>query len=175
MKKTRQRKEIQEALAQMSHVDKQDASESICARLTSIASVVFADTILGYLNIEDEVDVSDLLSLWIDESRTVCTPVVSWENKTMQAGLLTSMEPSELRETRHGLLEPAHRHCIPAEYIDVVIVPGIAFDVPESLLSQGGESGQLLSNYKKVSEKLIKIVDSEKSCCKRFSRGFRWF
>ena len=29
--------------------------------------------------------------------------------------------------------------------------------------------------FKKAGEKLIKIVDSQKSCSGRFSRDFRWF
>ena len=99
---------------------------------------MFADTIFAYLSLDDEVNLSPLLSTWIDESRAVGVPLVSWENKTMRAGLLTSLDESTLQETRHGLREPIHRHPIPSDYIDVALVPGVGFDASGGRLGRGG-------------------------------------
>jgi 5-formyltetrahydrofolate cyclo-ligase len=138
MSKANQRTQIANAIDDMSAEQKNEASIAICKRLTTIASVVFADSIFAYLPLDDEVNLSTLLSAWIDESRTVGVPLVSWENKTMRAGLLTSLEDASLKETRHGLREPANRHPIPADYIDVIIVPGVGFDASGGRLGRGG-------------------------------------
>lgn len=138
MNKATQRTQIASAIGEMSDASKQKASIAICERLTTIASVVFADTIFAYLALDDEVNLKTLLSTWIDESRTVGVPLVSWENKTMRAGVLTSLDGTSLEETRYGLREPTHRHPIPADYIDVIIVPGIGFDATGGRLGRGG-------------------------------------
>ncbi len=117
---------------------KVDASHAICERLKAIASIELADTIFAYLSLDDEVNLTPLLTDWISESRTVGVPLVAWEENTMRAGVLPSLEPDSLVETRHGLLEPTIRHPIPAEYVDVMIVPGVGFDSCGNRLGRGG-------------------------------------
>ncbi len=122
----------------MSSESKQFAGDAICERLMTIASVLFADTIFAYLPLEDEVNLLPLMTTWLDESRTIGVPLVSWEEKTMKAGMLNTLEDAALKSTRHGLLEPSERHPIPAGYIDVILVPGIGFDASGGRLGRGG-------------------------------------
>ncbi|MBC8310215.1 MAG: 5-formyltetrahydrofolate cyclo-ligase [Planctomycetes bacterium] len=138
MSKTKQRKYIGDAIAEMTPEEKCHASTLICDRLMSIASVIFADTIFAYLPLDDEVNILQLLNQWIDESRTVGVPLVSWESKTMRAGVLSSLDEHTLKITRHGLREPIHRHPIPADIIDVILVPGMGFDTSGGRLGRGG-------------------------------------
>ncbi len=56
----------------------------------------------------------------------------------MKAGRITSITKDELVETRHGLLEPKHLNPVQVDSIDIVIVPGIAFDKSGSRLGRGG-------------------------------------
>lgn len=138
MSKADQRAHVASAIEGMTDVERRTASEAICKRLSSIASVSFADTIFAYLALDDEVDLSSILNTWIDESRTVGVPLVSWEKKTMRAGVLHSLDTETLLETRHGLREPSHRHPIPADFIDAIIIPGLAFDASGGRLGRGG-------------------------------------
>jgi 5-formyltetrahydrofolate cyclo-ligase len=138
MDKKIQRANFTEIVRAMPVESKELASQAICDRLMTIASVLFADTIFAYLPLNDEVNLSPLIATWIDESRTVGVPIVSWEEKTMKAGLLTSLDHSDLEPTRHGLHEPSHRHPIPAELIDVILVPGVGFDGAGGRLGRGG-------------------------------------
>jgi 5-formyltetrahydrofolate cyclo-ligase len=138
MSKADLRRHASKVIGGMSEVAKREASEAICKRLASIASVSFADTIFAYLALADEVDLSPIMKTWIDESRTVGVPLVSWENKTMKAGLLHSLDDKTLEVTRYGLREPSHRHPIPADCIDAILVPGLAFDASGGRLGRGG-------------------------------------
>jgi 5-formyltetrahydrofolate cyclo-ligase len=138
MSKANQRDHIAKAIEALSADSKTAASDAVCQRLMTLASVVIADTIFAYLPLHDEVDVTPLLSTWLDESRTVGVPLVSWEQKTMRAGMLTSLDDSMLEPTQHGLQEPRHRHPIPADFIDVVLVPGVGFDASGGRLGRGG-------------------------------------
>jgi 5-formyltetrahydrofolate cyclo-ligase len=138
MNKTSLRKLIKCAVKNMLPKQKQSASEAVCNQLSSIASVATADSIFVYLPLEDEVNLMPLLSLWIEESRTICVPLIDWENNTMRGGLLTSLEESALIDTRHSIREPIARHPLPSDYIDVILVPGIAFDQMGGRLGRGG-------------------------------------
>ena len=71
MNKAAQRAHVASAIEGMTDVERRTASEAICTRLSSIASVSFADTIFAYLALDDEVDLSSILNTWIDESRTI--------------------------------------------------------------------------------------------------------
>jgi len=138
MNKTSQRSRIANALSMMSPEAKSQASDKVCERLMTISTVAFADSIFAYLPLNDEVNLKPLLSAWIDASRVISVPLVSWENKTMQAGLLSSLDSAMLRETRHGILEPLQKHPIPIDCIDVILVPGVGFDASGGRLGRGG-------------------------------------
>ncbi|MBC8200483.1 MAG: 5-formyltetrahydrofolate cyclo-ligase [Planctomycetes bacterium] len=138
MSKKQLRKQIQDRVRAMSSDEKRGASQSICSQLSSIASVTQADSIFTFLPLVDEVDLRSLIALWIDESRTICVPLVNWETKTMRGGLLTSLDQGALVETRHGILEPKAKHALPSDSIDVVLVPGVGFDASGGRLGRGG-------------------------------------
>ncbi len=138
MNKTNQRKEIANLLDKMSHEEKQRGSDAICEQLMEIASLVIANTIFAYLPLQNEVNLNPLIHQWIDESRTVGVPLCSWEDHTMRAGLITSLQSRDLIETRHGLKEPLHKHPISADFIEIMLVPGMGFDRSGARLGRGG-------------------------------------
>ena len=138
MTKTEQRKEIRATVNAMTQQERRDENEAICTQLLSIASVAVAKTILAYLPLPDEVDLCPLLTRWIQEQRTVCVPLVSWDDHQMCAGHLTSLEDAALVETRHGVREPQKRILVPEDTIDVMLVPGVGFDASGWRLGRGG-------------------------------------
>lgn len=138
MIKAKQRRELRQILASMTTQERQEASQGICAHLSSISSIESAATILAYLPLAEEVDLTPLLTRWIEESRTVCVPIVSWENKTMRAGLLPTLDGKSLIERSYGLREPRNPQTVPADTIDVMLVPGLGFDRDGARLGRGG-------------------------------------
>ena len=138
MNKKKQRLKAKHALASMSSSTLNNASIAISECLGAIASIESATTIMSFLPLSQEVDLRTLMQCWIEEGKTVCVPIVNWDDRVMQAGLLTSTESHALSETRHGLREPKERINIPTELIDVVLVPGLAFDALGGRLGRGG-------------------------------------
>ena len=116
----------------------QVASDAISNTLASTACVASASSIMVFLPLPREVDLRKLVRTWIDEGKSVSVPIVKWKSKSMQPGLLTSLEPEALVATKHSLLEPREKHPVPPESLDIVIVPGLAFDSAGGRLGRGG-------------------------------------
>jgi 5-formyltetrahydrofolate cyclo-ligase len=138
MIKDEQRRELRQLLASMPKQDRQEASQAICSHLSSLPSISTSDTILAYLPLAEEVDLTSLLTTWIEESRTICVPIVTWESKTMHAGLLPTLEGESLIESKYGLKEPRDPQSVTADSIDVMLVPGLGFDREGGRLGRGG-------------------------------------
>jgi 5-formyltetrahydrofolate cyclo-ligase len=138
LNKEQQRVAAKKTLGSMSESALNSASVAISTWLGSLASIESSTTILAYLPLAQEVDLQNLMRGWIEEGKTVCVPVANWEDNTMQAVLLTSMEPEALIESKHGLREPKERFFVPTELIDIVLVPGLAFDASGGRLGRGG-------------------------------------
>ena len=77
----------------------------------------------------------DSLRAWQDHKRVVA-PRVSWEQRRMMPTELRSLT-SDLVESAMGLREPVSGAPIPISIIDLVIVPGLAFDDSGNRLGRG--------------------------------------
>ena len=138
MNKNQQRVDVKKKLTSMTKETLKKESAAILRCLQSMASIESATTIMSFLPLWREVDLRPIMQVWIEEGKTLCVPIVHWETHSMQAGLLTSLEPKGLVETRHGIIEPKNWHVVPADSIDVVLVPGLAFDADGGRLGRGG-------------------------------------
>ena len=103
MNKIELRTHLKELVANVELEQKKIASEAVCKQLMSLASVANSNSIFAYLPLQNEVNLLPLLELWIDESRTVCVPLINWEENTMRGGLLTTLDESALIETKFGI------------------------------------------------------------------------
>lgn len=138
MNKIELRTHLKELVANVELEQKKIASEAVCKQLMSLASVANSNSIFAYLPLQNEVNLLPLLELWIDESRTVCVPLINWEENTMRGGLLATLDESALIETKFGIKEPKERHPLPADCIDILLVPGVGFDSQGGRLGRGG-------------------------------------
>ena len=132
------RRDWKKTVKQFTSAQIEQASQEVCEQLLSIASISTADTIFAYLPLCDEIDLSTLLHHWNDESRVVCVPLISWEEQTMRAGMLVGLGEEYTEAKRHGIHEPKERIPVPHDTIDVIIVPGVAFDENGGRLGRGG-------------------------------------
>ena len=112
--------------------DLAEASAMVCARLAAFEALANASTAMTYVAFRNEIDLSPLLRL-LPEIRWVIPRV---DGERMVAHLY---DPDRLVRHRFGMLEPDRRlPAVAPEGIDVVLVPGVAFDRQGGRLGLGG-------------------------------------
>jgi 5-formyltetrahydrofolate cyclo-ligase len=98
-----------------------------------------ARTILAFLPLPPpalEVDLSELLRTAIASGRRVCLPRVDWASGTMQPAIVPTID--DLSSTRHSVRQPAKdKPAVPLDEIDLVLVPGLSFDLNGNRLGRG--------------------------------------
>jgi len=95
-----------------------------------------AQVIMVFLSLQSEIDTTAIvLRSWQDHKR-VLAPRVSWEQRRMMPTEIRSLT-RDLVETAMGLREPISGAPIPIPIIDLVIVPGLAFDSHGNRLGRG--------------------------------------
>ena len=130
------RNQIKVELASLSARQARDGSAKAAQRLMELPEFHDARTIMAYLPIPGEIDTTSIiLKAWQDD-KTVLVPKVSWDERHMVAVELTSLDAGLV--VSKGLREPADAMPWPAENIDFVIVPAIAFDRHGHRLGRGG-------------------------------------
>lgn len=137
-RKSALRKCMKEALAAMSPAERIAASHEACDRVTALPAIRDARTIMLYLALPGEADCRSLITSLLGDGRCVCVPEVEWESRSMRPVRLNTLERSEIVEDRHGVQLPRSIEPIPMSQLDVVIVPGIAFDLRGQRLGRGG-------------------------------------
>lgn len=98
-----------------------------------------ANCIMAYLPFQNEVDTMPIINHAIENNKKVTTPKTYPETKHMVPALLKDLE-FDLEYGNYGILEPREDRLFaadPAE-LDLVIVPGVAFDIDGYRLGYGG-------------------------------------
>lgn len=96
-----------------------------------------AEIIFIFVSFESEVDTHRLIEYALMKGKTVCVPLVNISPKTMDAVEINSFD--DLRKSSYGILEPVNQdNIIEADKIDLVLVPGLAFDKNGGRLGYGG-------------------------------------
>ena len=109
-----------------------ELSLPIIARIKPLLSGT--KTIVAYYSLADEVDTHCLIEELIAEGKTVYLPrVVDQENMVLSR--YTGVE--SLREGAFGIMEPVGDPMPDDEIVDVVLVPGMAFDAEGHRLGRG--------------------------------------
>lgn len=99
----------------------------ICARITASPAFVKAGCLMLFVPIHGEVDISGIARACETGGKRICLPRIGWEDRTLTPVLLSRWGDGMI-ETRHGLREPEDGEVIPIQMIDLVLVPGLAFD-----------------------------------------------
>ncbi len=95
-----------------------------------------AEVIMVFLSLPTEAETVGLvLQAWEDRKR-VLAPRVSWDQRRMIPVEIQSLE-QDVVQTVTGPLEPIKGVPFPVEYIDMVIVPGLGFDLLGNRLGRG--------------------------------------
>lgn len=131
------RRQVREVVARISPGELAERSKKACARVMGSAYFACARTVMLYAPLPGELDTSGLIAECLKQGRIVCLPRVDWERVAMAPARIDSF-PEGLVETRFGVHEPgAGAEVVDISDLDLVVVPGLAFDLRGGRLGRG--------------------------------------
>ena len=132
------RSEMRQRLASMEAEKRAALSARACDRLLATAAFERAWTVMIYLALPDELDTQRLALRAFQDGKTVCAPRVDWEHTRMTPVTLDAYDETRFEVCKFSVREPgAGAQPVPIEDLDVVIVPGLAFDRSGYRLGRG--------------------------------------
>jgi 5-formyltetrahydrofolate cyclo-ligase len=132
MHKDELRQQIRQIKRQFTPQQLEELSLPIMDRLRQRLNDV--QTIAAYYPLPDEVDIRPLLEEWIAEGKIVFLPKVTGDD-TMELRRYTGRD--DLQEGSFHILEPEGEQFADDVSIDVMLVPGVAFDAVGHRLGRG--------------------------------------
>lgn len=149
------RTRIRATLAAMTAEDRHQKSAKICARLESLDAFRAAQTVMMYMPLPEEVDVLAIAIACFQQGKSVCVPRVNWHRKDMTPVEIQSLNDEAMDLDEHGIRTPREGEVVLPELIDLVIIPGIAFDTCGNRLGRGaGYYDRFLSRLNRRTAKI---------------------
>lgn len=94
-----------------------------------------AESAMFYYGIDNEVETQNLIEKALQAGKKVFLPVTDFAKRKITPTEISSLE--SLQKTKKGLLEPKSGKEAKATDLDIIIVPGIAFDRQGSRIGTG--------------------------------------
>ena len=131
------RREIKAALAALPAASAAAEDAAICRLILQKQIWQQADTVFCYVPAGNELDITPLLIAALETGKALCVPLITGDG-IMEARRIASLDA--LRKGSFGIPEPpTDTPPVPPESIDLVILPGLAFDPrTHARLGKGG-------------------------------------
>jgi 5-formyltetrahydrofolate cyclo-ligase len=130
------RQRLRAVLASIGPEQRHSRSNQACRLLTEQPEYRRAEVLMVFLSLPTEVETVGLvLQAWEDRKR-VLAPQVSWEQRRMIPVEIHSLA-QDVAQPAAEPFQPVEGTPFPVEYIDLVIVPGLAFDLLGNRLGRG--------------------------------------
>ncbi len=142
------RKEVLSLLRNQKEEERFKKSLVIQKKFLSIQEFKNAKTILFYASFDGEVDTFDMMRQAQRHGKKIALPYITKENKTIVPIVINCLE-EDLEGGLYGIQQPKYEatRSIPLDALDLVVVPGIAFDNENNRLGRGlGFYDRLLKN-----------------------------
>lgn len=132
------RHHIREKIKSYSALEKSKKSAIIKDKLFNEKVFENAKLVMFYVSLKDEVDTLSMIDEAVKMGKRVCVPVILKEEKRLIAGEIKDRE-KDLERQHFGIYQPIAGHVreVPLEDIDLVVVPGVAFDKNNVRLGRG--------------------------------------
>lgn len=111
-------------------------SAVIAQKVFALLEEMGATTVFAYLSFGSEVETLDLIQGMLLKKIRVAVPLCDTKSHTMTAVEIHSLD--DVIQGAHGIAEPLGNHVILPEEIDLILVPGLAFDREGYRLGYGG-------------------------------------
>ena len=133
MTKKEQRALCLAARRAMGDEERQAASAAICERLLALPQLQAAKTVLSYMALPGEADLSALHDALRARGVRLCFPV------SLPRGVMEAWEPRGWVSGPYGIREPDRESSLPVDpkEIDLVLAPCVAFDEGKNRLGHG--------------------------------------
>jgi len=146
--KARLRQQIRQRLTTLSDQECIERSARACSMLATRAAWEKADAILFYAPLRYELDIWPLIEKAMQSGKLVCLPRYGATEVGYCACQVTNLT-SEIELGQYGIREPAAQcSLVPLNRLDLVLVPGVAFDL----------RGHRLGRGKGIYDRLLKAV-----------------
>lgn len=130
------RQRLRERMAAIPRDIMRERSARACTNLTTTPEYQRAEILMVFMSLPTEVDTASLvLHAWRDRKR-VLAPKVSWEQRHMLPIEIQSLS-DDLSESPLGIREPVRGNPLPLSVIDLVVVPGLGFDLHGNRIGRG--------------------------------------
>jgi 5-formyltetrahydrofolate cyclo-ligase len=120
----------------LSLAEVQQRSAAICARLTDLPAFANARRVFAYVSRGHEVMTHELIQQMLAAGREVGMPAYDTATDTYRASLVEQF-PDDLHPGKLDILEPRAVRPVGLDQFEVLLVPGVAFDVHGHRLGRG--------------------------------------
>lgn len=152
------RKKVLELRNRLLEEEVSEKSKIITERIIKLKEYLESKNIMVYMDFSNEVSTKFLVEKCFDMGKNVFLPKVS---RRLQRGYLEVYEvtdiENQLSKGTYGILEPKRELCkkVDGEIIDMVVVPGVAFDENKNRIGFGaGYYDAFLKNTRKECHKV---------------------
>lgn len=132
------RRAMRERLTALSIDDRARWSREACARLVRSPAFQRASMVMLYMPMRSEIDVLPVALEAFRAGKSICVPRVESGRDTMNAISTNSFDDESMVPDAAGVRTPKSGSRVPDEVIDLVVVPGVAFDLSGARLGRGG-------------------------------------
>ncbi|WP_176545052.1 5-formyltetrahydrofolate cyclo-ligase [Bacillus sp. AFS041924] len=150
MEKKEIRNSMMKKLKNISSLDREEKSKQIVEKLLNSDQFLCADIIATTMPMEHEINTKYLITACWKMNKSVVVPKCNHDTRKMHFYKINSFE--DLKKGYFGIQEPLEEKCeeIGKEFIDLIIVPGVAYTkYGERLGYGGGYYDRYLEDYKK--------------------------
>src|SRR3989338_791150 len=150
------RKEIKRKFKAYSTLEKTRKSAIIRDKLFNEEEFKKAKVVMFYVSLKDEVDTYHMIDEALKAGKRVCVPVILKEEKRLIAGEIHNRF-EDLESQHFGIYQPRQDRAkeVPLDDIDLVVVPGVAFDKKNIRLGRGhGYYDRFLSGLPRATKAL---------------------
>jgi len=139
MTKSILRKTVLRERRSLSLAEVTEKSNLIVDKALAMEEYLQAETVMTYLDFRNEVQTGTLVSQSMAAGKRVVVPATDIKNNRLLPSLLENY-PGDLQPGNWGILEPKPDCLRPVEptEIDLIFVPGVAFDLSGNRLGYGG-------------------------------------
>ena len=139
LRKKNLRKEMLERLHNISREEREKKQKELKEKLFSLEEFKKAKCIMFYVSKHYEVNTHDMIDESIAMGKKVVVPITFKEEKMLQPSELKDRK-TELIEGHYGVHQPHEKHIrqVPLEKVDLMLIPGLAFDKSGHRLGHGG-------------------------------------